>query len=235
MEDTAMKHQTVSAFSIARNEEDLIAKHLIHLQSIADEVICVVQPSKDATLLIAREVARQSLGSPIFVIEHAPEKFGWEFSLAHAANSCTSAWVFALCVDETYVGEPLHLLVESARQQKAPAIWIPRLHAVAKNTEEWFKAETYLPQARLVKKSILDPKYAYDLHNGWNQMLAKGCWIRIPEDRARIIELKSPSRHYMGQLFTHARGVMNERAKCEKEMNRADLKLGKVKRKLYWR
>jgi hypothetical protein len=48
-----------SCFTIVRNEELLIAQHLVGLAQLTDDVVCVVQPSAGSTVQIARHAALQ--------------------------------------------------------------------------------------------------------------------------------------------------------------------------------
>ncbi len=229
-----MKSVRISGVTIIKCEEILVASHMVHMASLVDDLVVIIQPSSDCTLLYARDIARR-LDVPCRIIEDEPEKLGWEFSLALAAKEAKHDWLFALTCDESYVGVPLPELAQRGVVAKAHVVWIPRLHAVGCTPGTWFKTETYVPQARLVRKDAIDPKFPYDLHLGWNQMFYSRRGHKVPPETARILEYKSPSRHYTGQLFTHARGALTEKVQCEERMAKRDRKLGKLIYKTFWR
>jgi hypothetical protein len=215
----------ITAATIVRNEEVLIAKHIIHLASLADEVIVIVQPSTDCTLLFARDCAKRCY-TPTRVIEHAPEKRGWEFSLKKICEEAKYDWIFPLTADETYCGEPLQKVAKLAKTKGQKAAAIPRWHSVGANPDEWFKIEQYRPEVRLFHKAALGD-FDFALHRGLNQAFNSKA-IAVPKEYCSILEYKAPSMHYKGQCFCADAGVLNELAQCEQVMKPADLRLGKM-------
>jgi glycosyltransferase involved in cell wall biosynthesis len=217
----------ISAFTIVRNEEMLIAKHLAHLASIADEVVCVVQPSTDATLLFAQTVAPM-LFKPVRIVQHAPEHLGWEFSLKRATEECKHDWCFALTADETYAGAELDKVAKFGKDKDQNAVAIYRYHAVACNAKEWFKIEQWKPEVRLFHKAaLLNFKGDLKLHVGLNVVYNQKAVI-APLPGSRIVEFKPNWHHYKGQLFCKDAGVLNELTQCEEKMPARDLRIGQA-------
>lgn len=218
----------VSAFTIIRQEEDLVTHIMAHLASLGDEVVVIVQPSTDATLMFVNMMA-DKLFKPCRVIEHTPESPGWEFSLRKALQECKYDWCFGLTADETYVGAPLRLLAKHAKSKNLRAAAIRRLHAVACNPTDFFKFEHPEKRAevRLVHKQVAlnGDGFVYALHRGLNHQF-NGKAVLIPWNDGRILELKSTVRHYKGQLFCDDAGVLNERTQCEEKMPARDLRIG---------
>ncbi len=216
-----------SAFTIVRNEAILIAKHLIALAAQTRDVVCVVQPSTDATLLFARDVAMQlaDFGCDIRVMPHEPETLGKEYSLAFALEQCRNAWCFNLDADETYVGAPISRLIDKL-PGGAAAVSIPHWHAVAETESEYFKVEPFVPRLRLVNKTRL-PKLEFALHQGLDQLLHLPEVAHLDRSAARILEYKTPSQHYADQLFYESQGCqINEADRCRERMSSGELNAG---------
>jgi hypothetical protein len=217
----------VTAFTIVRNEDILIAHTMIHLASLADEVVVVVQPSSDATLMIAKDCA-DKLPVPCKVAHDRPEKFGWEYSLVHASDLCSHDWAFALNADECFVGASLGVFADIAQSHGVEAVAFPRWHAVAVDAERWFKVEQWCPRVRLFRRDKLR-KIDVGIHHGLEHMFS-GQISKVPAEsgQGRIIEYKAPWHHYRAQLFYDSTGDMNERQKCESSMSPLDLKIGQA-------
>jgi glycosyltransferase involved in cell wall biosynthesis len=215
----------ISAYTVVRNEDILMGHLMCHMASIADEVVVLVQPSTDPTLLIARDCA-QLLGVPCKVIEHAPEQLGWEFSMVEATKHCKHDWVFCLNADESYVGPPLSKFAKEAKAQKKHAVAFQRWHAVTCNKGEWFKVERWAYRLRLFRKDHLGGE-VQKIHDGLENRFEKDR-IEITSDRARILEYKAPWQHYRNQLFYASRGVLNEEMRCRDIMPKIDLQIGKL-------
>jgi len=199
--------------------------HLMcHLASLGDEVIVVVQPSTDATLMIAKECATM-LPVPCTVIEHNPDQLGWEFSMVEATKHCKYDWVFCLNADESYVGTPLGTVAKMAKAKKLPAVGFRRWHAIACNKDEWFKQERWLPRVRLFLKDHLGGE-VQKIHDGLEQRFS-GKALNLPKEVGRIVEFKAPWQHFRNQLFYESRGVLNEAKKCRDKMSALDRKIGR--------
>ena len=215
----------VSAFTIVRNEEILIAKHLVALTQLVDEVVCVVQPSDDATLRIANGVARQlaSLRVRVNVVSHAPTPIGKEYSLLFAVSQCQHEWCLNLDADETYAGTAPGLLVEGV-EGAIEVVWIERFHAVASSTA-WFKQERSM-RARLFRKQALREDVRTALHRGLDEYFLGRS--HISANHALIVECKATWQHYVDQLFCRAYGAASDYDRCQVKLSEIEKKLGEA-------
>lgn len=224
----------ITAFTIVRNEEVLIAKHIMHLATLADEVLVIVQPSTDATRLFAKSCANTILSkAKLKVIEHEPDRPGWEFSIKKACEEASHDWMFGLAADETYCGIPLTQAVRHTKKNNFRAVAIKRLHAINADQKEWFKLEFAKPEVRLfnrlAKTTLGENAYGfpYELHRGLCHAF-HGRAIVLPDAAGRIIEYKPSWQHYKGQLFCSDAKTFNEVDSCERVMSQRDLRLGRL-------
>jgi hypothetical protein len=220
----------ISAFTIVRNEELLIAKHLAELARLAKEVVCVVQPSTDCTLLFARNTAAHlgALGTTCHVVEHEPERLGKEFSLAFALERCTFDWCFNLDADEAYVGCSPDELVERASSHAA-FLSIAHFQAVGCTPEAWFKSEPVRAKVRLFDRKRLDTGRRFALHVGLDPLLRDEATVHVPATEARIVEYKAAWQHYLDQLFYEWEGSpVHEAPACRAVMRPQSLELGET-------
>jgi hypothetical protein len=220
----------VSAFTIVRNEELLIAKHLAELARHATESVCVVQPSTDCTLMFAQYTATQlaSVGLRCRVVEHAPERLGKEFSLGFALEQCAFDWCFNLDADETYVGRSPAEVIEGSPPY-ASAITLPHVQAVGCTRETWFKEEPVKPKVRLVHRGRLYGNLSVDLHEGLDKLMYGETVSHLPASEGRIVEYKAPWQHYVDQLFYEAEGSpQHEARQCRERLTPQALELGET-------
>ena len=215
----------ITAATVVANEEVLIAKHICDLAALADEVVCVVQPSADATLMIARAVAERMF-VPCRVIEQHPDKPGWEYGLETAFKEAKFDWMFMLTADESYVGSPLRNLAKLAKAKKQKAAAIGRWHAIACGNDTWFKQEGQHEVRLFHKGSVGD--FQFGLHRGLNHAF-NGRAIQAPPNWGRIIEAKAAWQHYRTQQFIVSQGhPLNELTQCEEKMPTRDLRIGQA-------
>jgi glycosyltransferase involved in cell wall biosynthesis len=224
----------VSVVTVVRNEEELIAKHLVHLAGLGDEVVVVVQESADCTALFVQEaVVRVAgpMGVPVKLVPHKPDGPGAERSFEVAFAACSHDWAFYLAADESYVGRPLkqHAKVAAA---KTDALAIPRWSAVGKDDRGLFTVEQYKPQVRLIRRAALPAMFPWALHHGLNAAFPKRGVCR-PEV-GQIMQYKGPARHYARQLWLESVGARNERGACEAQMPKALRRLGYQRFRTHW-
>jgi hypothetical protein len=198
--------------------------------AICDEVVCIVQPGKDCTLMFAESVARACPELKIRVYEHSPPEMGMEFSIVEALTHCAHVYCFRLDADESYVGPPLKTLVKKMKAGSFRAAALPRLHAVGLDgsARKFFKVERWTPQVRLVNKDWVNREFEWDLHMGLNQAYADQPTLNVAQEQARIIELKSPSRHYASQIWLNNASPINDYTKCRALMSKRDRKLAEA-------
>jgi glycosyltransferase involved in cell wall biosynthesis len=220
---------TASCFTIVRNEELLIAKHLVGLAQLTDDVVCVVQPSKDSTVQIARHVGQQlaDFGVTVRVMEHTPPKMGKEHSLRFALAECHHEWCLDVDADETYVGASPGQIIDELGAQ-CEAFSIARWHAVAAHEGRWLKVEPWSHRVRLVNKRRVPGTFTFDVHVGLDHAFHGRPVTAIDQRVARLLEYKAPWQHYVDQLFYDSRGSLNDKALCEAQMAAPDLAVGKA-------
>lgn len=217
----------VTAVTVVKNEAFLIAKHLIHLASISNEVVCFVQPSYDGTEMIAKSMIGK-INVPLRVIPHVPKTIVPEDSLNLLPEVASFDWCMYLNADETYVGvKPIELLALVAGTDRK-ALGFPRWHAVVGDNEHLLKVEEWPIRRRLFHKSMVGD-VEFKVHT-WSmtQQLAKVCY-NVPIELGRIIEYKATWQHYRRQLFWgKSVGAGNDIGLCEKHMNPIDLEIGRL-------
>jgi hypothetical protein len=221
----------ISAFTIVRDEELLVTKQIVHLAYLADEVVVIVQPSKDATLSFAKECALCVRN--VRVVEHKPESWGWEYSLRKAMEEAKYDWVFGLPADECFSGAPLADLAKFAKSKGHNAVAMMRRHCVALDpcnpdpSQHWFKQEhPEIGRIRLWNKQAIPRDFKFTLHHGPEYCFDRKAVIP-PPGQALIIELKPAWYHYKGQLFiSNERHPLNDLMRCEQLMLQRDLRLG---------
>jgi glycosyltransferase involved in cell wall biosynthesis len=220
----------ISAYTIVRNEEILIAKHLAELTRHARDVLCVVQPSTDATLLFAEHAAAQlaEVGLRCRVIEHVPARLGKEFSVRFALEQCAFDWCLNLDADETYVGRPVQDVVEALPAQ-ATALSMAHLQAIACTEGAWFKIEPLQPKVRIIDRRRFDTDVDYELHAGLDALRRDQAIAHLPDSQGRIVEYKAAWQHYVDQLFYESQGSpMHEADACRARMAPRALELGEA-------
>ena len=220
---------TASCFTIVRNEELLIAKHLVGLAQLTDDVVCVVQPSADSTVQIARHTAQQlaDYGVTVRVMEHEPPKMGKEHSVRFALDQCHHEWYLDVDADETYVGaSPGQIIEEFGGQYEAFSI--ARWHAVAAHEGRWLKVEPWSHRLRLANKHKVPEHATFDLHIGLDQAFQGRPVAALDQRVARLLEYKAPWQHYVDQLFYESNGGMNDKAYCEEHLAPVDLAVGRA-------
>lgn len=217
----------VSVVTVVKDEAFLIAKHLCHLASLGDEVICYVQPSCDGTLMIAETMCGQ-IDVPLKVIPHVPRTIVPEDSLNGLPQDATYDWCMYLNADESYQGRHPSLLADEIPDPKYKAVGFPRWHAVVADNDKFFKVEEWNVRRRLFHKSMVG-NVEFRVHS-WSmtQQLQNVSWD-VSKEVGRIIEYKAAWQHYRRQLFWEKTAKAgSDRILCEDYLPQVEKDIGRM-------